>query len=51
MIQSKLISKYKNISHGFFNSLGGYSKGNYNTTISLPLSLLECDIDSDYCIL
>ena len=28
-----------------------YSKGNYNTTISLPLSLLECDIDSDYCIL
>ena len=28
-----------------------YSKGNYNTTISLPLSLLACDIDSDYCIL
>ena len=28
-----------------------YSKANYNTTISLPLSLLACDVDSDYCIL
>ena len=29
MIKSKLISKYKNISHGFFNKLGGYSNGIY----------------------
>ena len=28
-----------------------YSKGNYNSTISLPLSLLECDEKSEYCIL
>ena len=31
MIQSKLINKYKNISHGFFNSQGGYSKGIYKS--------------------
>ena len=30
MIQSKLINRYRNISHGFFNSSGGYSKGIYN---------------------
>jgi len=29
MIKSKLIGKYKNISHGFFNKLGGYSDGIY----------------------
>ena len=31
MIKSKLISKYKNISHGFFNKLGGYSVGIYRS--------------------
>ena len=31
MIKSKLISKYKNISHGFFNKLGGYSNGIYSS--------------------
>ena len=31
MIKSKLISKYKNISHGFFNKLGGYSDGIYKS--------------------
>ena len=28
-----------------------YSKGNYNSTISLPLSLLTCNSKSDYCVL
>ena len=31
MIKSKLISKYRNISHGFFNKLGGYSDGIYKS--------------------
>jgi len=31
MIQSKLIKKYKNISHGFFNNTGGFSKGIYKS--------------------
>ena len=31
MIKSKLISKYQNISHGFFNKLGGYSDGIYKS--------------------
>ena len=31
MIKSKLISKYKNISHGFFNKLGGNSNGIYKS--------------------
>ena len=31
MIQSKLIKKHNNISHGFFNKLGGYSKGIYKS--------------------
>ncbi len=31
MIKSKLISKYKNISHGFFNKLDGYSNGIYKS--------------------
>ena len=31
MIQSKLIKKYNNISHGFFNRLGGHSKGIYKS--------------------
>ena len=31
MIKSKLIGKHKNISHGFFNSLGGYSNGIYKS--------------------
>ena len=31
MIKSKLIGKYKNISHGFFNKLGGYSTGIYKS--------------------
>ena len=31
MIKSKLISKYQNISHGFFNKLGGYSVGIYKS--------------------
>ena len=31
MIKSKLISKNKNISHGFFNKLGGYSNGIYKS--------------------
>ena len=39
MIQSKLINKYKNISHGFFNNLGGYSKGIYKS--------LNCGLGSD----
>ena len=38
MIQSKLIKKYKNISHGFFNSSGGFSKGIYKS--------LNCGIGS-----
>jgi len=38
MIQSKLIKKYKNISHGFFNSTGGLSKGIYKS--------LNCGIGS-----
>ena len=38
MIQSKLIKKYKNISHGFFNSIGGHSKGIYKS--------LNCGIGS-----
>ena len=38
MIQSKLMKKYKNISHGFFNSLGGCSKGIYKS--------LNCGIGS-----
>ena len=28
-----------------------YSRGNYNSTISLPLSILEFDTQSDYCVL
>ena len=28
-----------------------YSRGNYNSTISLPLSILEFDTESDYCVL
>ena len=31
MIKSKFISKYNNISHGFFNRLGGHSKGIYKS--------------------
>ena len=31
MIKSKFISKYNNISHGFFNRLGGYSNGIYKS--------------------
>ena len=31
MIQSELIKKYKNISHGFFNRNGGFSKGIYKS--------------------
>ena len=31
MIKSKLFAKHKNISHGFFNSLGGYSNGIYKS--------------------
>ena len=31
MIKSKLIGKQKNITHGFFNKLGGYSKGIYES--------------------
>ena len=31
MIKSKLINKYQNISHGFFNKLGGYSDGIYKS--------------------
>ena len=38
MIQSKLIKRYNNISHGFFSSLGGYSKGIYKS--------LNCGIGS-----
>ncbi len=38
MIKSKLISKYQNISHGFFNKLGGYSDGIYKS--------LNCGIGS-----
>ena len=38
MFQSKLIKKYKNISHGFFNNLGGHSIGIYKS--------LNCGIGS-----
>ena len=38
MIKSKLIGKHKNISHGFFNNLGGYSNGIYKS--------LNCGIGS-----
>ena len=38
MIQSELIKKYKNISHGFFNRNGGFSKGIYKS--------LNCGIGS-----
>ena len=31
MIKSKLIGKYKNVSHGFFNKLGGFSDGIYKS--------------------
>ncbi len=31
LIKSKLINKHKNISHGFFNKLGGYSSGIYSS--------------------
>tara|TARA_B100001996_G_scaffold27550_1_gene21148 strand:- start:429 stop:1181 length:753 start_codon:yes stop_codon:yes gene_type:complete len=31
MIKSKLISRYSDISHGFFNRLGGYSSGIYKS--------------------
>ena len=31
MIKSKLLSKHKNINHGFFNKLGGYSNGIYKS--------------------
>jgi len=31
LIRSKLISKYQNISHSFFNRLGGYSDGIYKS--------------------
>ena len=31
LIRSKLISKYNNVSHGFFNKLGGYSNGIYRS--------------------
>jgi uncharacterized protein, YfiH family len=31
LIKSKLINKYQNISHGFFNKLGGYSEGIYKS--------------------
>ena len=39
MIQSKLIKRYKYISHGFFNRSGGFSKGNYKS--------LNCGIGSN----
>ena len=39
MIKSKSISKYNNISHGFFNRLGGYSNGIYKS--------LNCGVGSD----
>ena len=38
MIKSKLIKKYKNISHGFFNRQGGFSNGIYQS--------LNCGIGS-----
>ncbi len=38
MIKSKLLGKFKNISHGFFNSVGGYSNGIYKS--------LNCGIGS-----
>ena len=31
MIISKSLSKFKNISHGFFGNQGGYSKGIYKS--------------------
>ena len=31
MIKSKLLKKYSNISHGFFNKIGGVSKGIYKS--------------------
>ena len=31
MIKSKLLSRYKKISHGFFNKSGGYSVGIYKS--------------------
>ena len=38
MIKSKFLNKFKNISHGFFNSEGGHSKGLYKS--------LNCGIGS-----
>ena len=38
MIRSKLLSRYKNISHGFFNRSGGCSTGIYKS--------LNCGIGS-----
>ncbi len=38
MIKSKLLSNFKNVSHGFFNSEGGYSSGIYKS--------LNCGIGS-----
>ena len=39
MIKSKLLNKYQNISHAFFNQLGGYSDGIYKS--------LNCGIGSN----
>ena len=39
MIKSKLLNKYHNISHGFFNKLGGYSNGIYKS--------LNCGVGSN----
>ena len=39
MIKSKILKNYTHISHGFFNSLGGYSKGIYKS--------LNCGIGSN----
>ena len=31
MIKSKILNRFKNIEHGFFNSKGGFSKGIYKS--------------------
>ena len=39
MIKSKKLAKIKNLKHGFFNSIGGYSKNIYKSLNCGPGSL------------
>ena len=41
MIKSRLLSNFKNISHGFFNSEGGYSNGIYKRVLDQKIKKEE----------